>query len=114
MRKDMGVFNKYHRDAPADAVFIGRPSKWGNPFVMGRDGDRAEVIRRFEEYLLNNPELLRAAKTELAGKDLVCFCWPNPCHGEVLIRHANKRFKKPGQAQANRKLKEWEAKNQVK
>ena len=36
-------FNKRRGDAPPDAVYIGRPSKWGNPFVMGVDGTREEL-----------------------------------------------------------------------
>jgi len=80
----MKVWNFKLNDAPADAVYIGRPSKWGNPFVIGRDGDRASVILKYENYLLNSPELLKQLD-ELRGKDLVCFCSPNACHGDVLI-----------------------------
>lgn len=75
------------RHTPAE-VYIGRPSKWGNPFVIGRDGNRAEVIRKFEAYLDTRPDLL-AALPELRGKTLGCYCAPNPCHGDVLARRAN-------------------------
>jgi hypothetical protein len=71
------------------AVFIGRPSKWGNPFHIGRDGTRHEVIARYMQYLFASPELL-AALHELKGKDLVCHCSPKPCHGDVLLELANK------------------------
>lgn len=57
---------------PSGAVYVGRPSRFGNPFVIGRHGDRAAVVARFEAWLLANPELLAAAKAELRGKDLVC------------------------------------------
>ena len=70
-------------------MYIGRPSKWGNPFVIGPDGTREDVIRKFEEYLMLNPVLVEAAKKELKGKDLVCFCAPLSCHGDVLSRIAN-------------------------
>jgi Domain of unknown function (DUF4326) len=70
-------------------VYIGRPSKWGNPFVIGPDGNRDDVVRKFEEYLMLNPKLMEAAKQELKGKDLVCFCAPLPCHGDILSRIAN-------------------------
>lgn len=69
-------------------VYIGRPSKWGNPFVIGRDGDRAEVIRRYRDYILNNTTLL-GALPELKGKVLGCWCAPQPCHGDVLAILAN-------------------------
>jgi hypothetical protein len=83
------VLNKYKDGFPKGAVYIGRPSKWGNPFTVGKDGSREEVIAKYEEYILKNPHLLRAARVELKGKDLVCFCTPKACHGDVLIRIAN-------------------------
>jgi hypothetical protein len=70
-------------------VFIGRPSKWGNPFVIGKDGDRDEVIRKYRVYLDANPELRAAARAELRGKVLGCFCAPEACHGDVLAEVAN-------------------------
>lgn len=81
------VVNKYrHKPTPAD-VYIGRGrgSKWGNPFVIGQDGDRAEVIRKYEAWLQQQPALL-AALPELRGKTLVCFCKPQACHGDVLAK----------------------------
>ena len=73
-------------------VYIGRPSKWGNPFVIGKDGDRASVIQKYEEWLLTNQELM-ASLHELKGKVLGCWCSPLPCHGDVLVRLANKESK---------------------
>ena len=65
-------------------VRIDRQSKWGNPFVLGRDGDRDAVIRRYdEEHLPHQPTLL-AALAELRGKALGCWCAPERCHGNVL------------------------------
>jgi len=77
----------HHRRAPFD-VFIGRPSKWGNPFEIGKHGTRAWVIRRYEEWIKTQPELM-AALPELRGKVLGCWCAPKPCHGDVLARLAN-------------------------
>jgi hypothetical protein len=68
-------------------VYIGRPSKWGNPFVIGEDGDREAVIRAFERYVLDS-ELIHDIG-ELRGKVLGCWCAPLPCHGDVLLRLAN-------------------------
>jgi hypothetical protein len=80
-------------------VFIGRPSKWGNQFVIGLHGDRAEVIRRYEEWLLDTPEMLVAAHHELRGKVLGCYCTPSACHGDVLARVANLPvYERPGVA----------------
>lgn len=66
-------------------VYIGRGSPWGNPFVIGPDGTRQEVIQQFERWIRGRPELI-ARLPELKGKVLGCFCAPLPCHGEVLIK----------------------------
>jgi len=66
-------------------VYIGRPSKWGNPHVIGRDGTREEVIARYENYILGRPDLLHDL-SELKDKRLGCYCSPLPCHGDVLAR----------------------------
>jgi len=83
------VHNKHHGTAPEDAVYIGRPSPWGNPFEIGKDGDRAEVIRKFELRLEKSEELKARVRKELKGRHLVCFCKPAACHGDVLLRFAN-------------------------
>lgn len=82
------VLNKRWATQATDAVYIGRGSKWGNPFVIGRDGDRAAVITKYEHWLRSQHHLLRALD-ELHGRDLVCFCAPLPCHGDLLSRLAN-------------------------
>lgn len=69
-------------------VFVARPSKWGNPFVVGKDGTRDEVIAKYEAWLDDRPDLL-AALPELKGKVLGCWCAPRACHGDVLARRAN-------------------------
>lgn len=70
-------------------VYIGRPSKWGNPFQIGRDGNREQVIEKYHQWILKNPDLL-ACLPELKGMVLGCWCKPLPCHGDVLIELANK------------------------
>jgi len=82
------VLNKRNSN---NGVYIGRPSKWGNPFVIGKDGSREEVVEKYEKWLLfEKLELVVAAKKELKGKSLVCWCSPEACHGDVLIKIANK------------------------
>ncbi len=76
-------------------IYIGRPSKWGNPFSHKR-GTQArfvvstvqEAISKYEEWVLQQPELM-AALGELKGKVLGCWCKPGPCHGDVLARLAD-------------------------
>jgi hypothetical protein len=69
-------------------VYIGRPSKWGNPFEIGKDGDRETVIRKYREWVVTQPHLM-AALPELSGKVLGCWCAPQACHGDVLVSLAN-------------------------
>lgn len=65
-------------------VEICRPGQWGNPFLIGRDGTRAEVIEKYREWILTQPHLL-AQLPMLRGKRLGCYCAPAPCHGDILI-----------------------------
>jgi hypothetical protein len=83
------VLNKKIDKVPLDAVYVGRPSKWGNPFIVGKDGTRDEVIGKYRQWLSNNPYLLGCLH-ELHGRDLVCFCKPLSCHGDVLLEEANR------------------------
>jgi hypothetical protein len=55
-------------------VYVGRPSKWGNPFVIGRDGLRDDVIAKYRAWILRQPALITALH-ELRGKDLICWCF---------------------------------------
>ena len=65
-------------------VFIGRPSKWGNPFKIRKNVTREEVIERYRAYILEDKYLL-SCLPQLKGKILGCYCSPLPCHGDVLI-----------------------------
>jgi len=64
-------------------VYIGRPSKWGNPYEIGKDGTREEVILKYRRHVRRSPKLM-AALPELKGKVLGCWCKPKACHGDVL------------------------------
>jgi len=72
-------------------VYIGRPSKWGNPFKVGKDGKRGECIKLYKEWLCfpAQKDLRLDIKAELCGKILGCWCAPNPCHGDILAEIAN-------------------------
>ncbi len=85
------VVNK--RDFKGEGIYIGRPSPLGNPFVIGRDGNRDEVIGKYSDYIRR--ELERNVKVrdefnrivELSRKgdvNLVCWCAPKKCHGDVI------------------------------
>jgi len=76
-------------------VYVGRGSKWGNPYSH-KEGtlaeevvrSRSEAIKNYEEYLLSNEELMRSLP-ELKGKVLGCWCKPKSCHGDILLKYAN-------------------------
>lgn len=70
-------------------VYIARPGKWGNPFIIGKDGDREEVIQKYIDWLTEQPALLDDIH-ELKDKVLGCWCCPHACHGDVLAEIANK------------------------
>lgn len=78
------VVNKYRSNYD---VYIGRGSKWGNPFVIGQDGSRDEVIEKYHEWILTQPQIKDLE--ELRGKRLGCFCKPNRCHGDILVELLN-------------------------
>ena len=85
-----------HKHKASYDVYIGRPSKWGNPFshkagtlARHRVASREEAIERYREWLLRQPELVAKAKQELRGKVLGCWCSPLACHGDVLAEIAN-------------------------
>lgn len=91
------VYNKHQANIPVDAVYIGRPTQWGNPFSHVPNGtlaehivaSRDEAVDQYEKWLSTQPKLIEAAKKELKGKSLVCWCSPKRCHGDVLIKIAN-------------------------
>lgn len=77
-------------------VYIGRPSKWGNPFtyLLGtkaefKVGSREEAVEAYRTWIQTQPHLSAAAKTELRDKVLGCWCAPLACHGDVLLEIAN-------------------------
>lgn len=92
------VYNKRHGDAPPDAVYVGRPSKWGNPYshlpsslARYHVKTREEAVEKYKEWILA-PEraiLFYKIREELNGKDLVCWCKPEACHADVLLEIAN-------------------------
>jgi hypothetical protein len=74
-------------------VYIGRPSKWGNPFTHIKDKEtkaefivatRNEAISKYREWILTQTALLKDLH-ELKDKTLGCWCKPQSCHGDVLI-----------------------------
>lgn len=78
------VWNKNVDEVPEGAVYCGRPTKWGNPFIMRWEEQRDYVCDRFEQEVLPGLDV-----SELRGKHLVCFCAPKRCHCDAILKKAN-------------------------
>ena len=77
----------YWAEAEGHDEKITRSTDWGNPFVIGEDGDRETVISKYSKYLEMKDGLLHRLKSgELSGKLLVCWCCPDGCHGDILMK----------------------------
>ena len=83
------VFHWGHRGKPHNGVYVGRPSRWGNRFRIGVHGTREEVIQRFRESLTDADRA--EIRASLHGNDLGCWCWPEPCHADILLEIANEK-----------------------
>lgn len=91
------VWNRKDGRTPKGAIYVGRPTPFGNRYshvsshIAGtvRVATREEAIARYRADLLASPELVARVKRELKGKHLVCWCAPLACHGTVLLEIAN-------------------------
>jgi hypothetical protein len=85
------IWGSYDPNKPAGCINIGRGSPWGNPFQIGPDGNRDEVLYKFRLWLRANPKLVAKARQALRGLPLACpgNCVPLPCHGEVWDQVVN-------------------------
>ncbi len=63
---------------------IDRRTKYGNPFAIGKDGNREEVIVKYREYIAENMHLINEIR-ERNPRYLYCWCAPLPCHGDVIV-----------------------------
>jgi len=74
-------------------IYIGRPTLWGNPFIIGKDGNRDEVVEKFEYWVRNSNNdqaiFIRNNIHNLYNKTLGCWCKPHACHGDILVKILN-------------------------
>ncbi len=74
---------------PPNTVSVARPHKWGNPYIVSKDGNAEECVQKFRK-LIAGALWLAPGIAELRGKNLACFCKLNrPCHADVLLELAN-------------------------
>ena len=97
------VLNVRKDGLPEDVEYIGRrarvlrdgkarwlqQSKWANLFQIGRDGTRLEVIAKYRVWLMEKIAAGELDPKELRGKDVACWCYPEPCHGDIVVELAN-------------------------
>lgn len=84
------IHNKYKEQYD---VYIGRPSIYGNPFQIGKDGDRQQVVEKYKNYFykkIHTDEDFKNQVLNLKGKRLGCFCKPHACHGDIICEYLNK------------------------
>ncbi len=86
------VLNKRVHGIPKDAVYVGRPSPWGNPYshmegtlAKFKVASRDEAVDAYER----DPGAKKRLQKALRGKDLVCWCAPQRCHADMLLKYAN-------------------------
>ena len=88
-RQKMRIINMRNEIPHGDAIRIDRQTRWGNPFRIGTDGSRHEVIAKYRKHLFAQVQSGKITLEDLAdlhGRDLACWCAPAPCHGEVLVK----------------------------
>ena len=83
------VLNRRTDGIPLGAVYVGRPTEWGNPYRIGGAMSRGLAVYKYLQLVKRDPEMMERAKAVLRGKDLVCWCAPKPCHADVLLEVAN-------------------------
>lgn len=75
--------------APPGSIYIGRGTILGNPYLIGRDGSRTEVIAKYEAWFsrkLREQGFVDRVLRYVGTADLACWCAPKPCHGDVVLR----------------------------
>jgi hypothetical protein len=75
-------------------VYVGRPTKWGNPYLpnpkLPRPKNYQSAVNYFRERIESDPDLLAQLRRDLRGCDLACWCpLDQPCHADVLLELAN-------------------------
>ena len=99
------VLNIRRDNIPPSAEYIGRArrgqsSPLGNHYVIGKHGTREQVIPMYERDLKKNDTLIDYIRNEVRDRDVVCFCKPAICHGDVIVKVA---------AMSEKELAAWRA-----
>ena len=89
-----GIMIANRRNGNVEGVYVGRPSVLGNPYTVGKDGTRKEVVDKYRHWLRQQykkdgevKNLLRKLARQVIERrtlNLVCWCAPHLCHAEVI------------------------------
>lgn len=110
------VWNKRDANLPGDAVYVGRPTKWGNPFTHLKKESKADIkvatreeaVAMYRQWITWGAGYnLQGDLEELRGKDLVCWCAPAACHADVLLELANAPLRATGSYRVLSRLPAW-------
>ena len=75
---------------PLNAIYVGRPTRFGNPYTVKEYGDAASAVSLFKADQCSSQSYRRQVRAVLRGKDLACWCpLDQPCHADVLLKIAN-------------------------
>lgn len=92
-RVQFKTYGRTHSPNGLRCVYVGRPTPWANPYKAGQANTltRAEAVDAFRAYVRARPSLMRDIRSQLAGKNLACWCALDgqPCHADVLLEIAN-------------------------
>ena len=83
---------------PPNTVYVGRPSTWGNPFIVADGVQPRDAVNQYRAWLYRNApnSLIAIIQRNLRGKHLACWCpIGQPCHGDVLLELANRALPTP-------------------
>ena len=74
----------------------GHDGRFGNPFVVGKDGEVGECVEKFREWFYSDDMDAEVMREQVdfeikPGMRLGCFCKPNPCHGDVIAEYVNSK-----------------------
>ena len=87
----LNKMSKFRGISTSTGVYIGRGSKWGNPYRIKDYRNPEERLQVIELYRINElPKFSQAELETLRGKNLICYCAPLPCHGDLLLEAANR------------------------
>lgn len=89
MTEEPKVWNVRQAGLPKDVVYVGRPTMFGNPYVIGQHGNREQVIEKHRIRLMADPAMIARVRRMLKGKHLACHCAPQACHADTLLAIAN-------------------------